>query len=183
MSTNAIILESHASISHCISFYPLFVFQHFDFFCSLYSSVVYIDCHFQCGIGAHDHHPSTRRSARRHLHQCRKLKTHPSFPSIFSLDSLPLTCLHMQRRGDEVYRAAFASSCSRRKNRSNIFFSFYLFPFSVTDRPTTTFQVRLDPSLLSESFVHFDGQIRSQSSVTQSNMFIPFLLNTIKLYV
>ena len=84
MSTNAIILESHASISHCISFYPLFVFQHFDFFCSLYSSVVYIDCHFQCGIGAHDHHPSTRRSARRHLHQCRKLKTHPSFPSIFS---------------------------------------------------------------------------------------------------
>ena len=26
MSTNAIILESHASISHCISFYPLFVF-------------------------------------------------------------------------------------------------------------------------------------------------------------
>jgi hypothetical protein len=65
-----------------------------------------------------------------------------------------------------------------------IYFSlFYLFPFSVTDRPTTTFQVRLDPSLLSESFVHFDGQIRSQSSVTQSNMFIPFLLNTIKLYV
>jgi hypothetical protein len=107
------------------------------------------------------------------------------FPSIFSLDSLPLTCLHMQRRGDEVYRAAFASSCSRRKNQSNIFFSF-LFVSFFRDRPTdrpTTFQVRLDPSLLSESFVHFDGQIRSQSSVTQSNMFISFLLNTIKLDV